>query len=350
MSSETNNESNLISSLRDEVSKLEAQNAALESELELSSSRSSYRSNQNEKPDEIDLFDLWIAVWKGKWFVLGFTFLFSFISLIYALNLPNTYKSSAILAPASYSSGSQLSRLAGQFGGLASIAGINLGSNGGENKAVIAIEVMNTWGFIEKFIEDNNIEPEVFAAKGWSKNHNKIVYDEDIYDSENDVWVREHDKSKGETAEPSSWELYEKFKSRFNISQNKETGLINISVEFYSPLVAKQWVDELIRAINEHTKNKDREEAARSISYLNEKIKEVNIADMQSVFYKLIEEQTKTLMLAEVSDEYVFKTLSQAKVPEEKSGPKRALICILGFLIGGLLSISVVILRYLIRR
>ena len=67
---------------------------------------------------------------------------------------------------------------------------------------------------------------------------------------------------------------------------------------------------------------------------------------MQSVFYQLIEEQTKTLMLAEVSDEYVFKTVSPAKVAEEKAKPMRALIVILGFMLGGMLSVIIVLIRH----
>ncbi|MDQ7050414.1 MAG: GNVR domain-containing protein [Enterobacterales bacterium] len=51
-------------------------------------------------------------------------------------------------------------------------------------------------------------------------------------------------------------------------------------------------------------------------------------------------------MLAEVSDEYVFKTLSPAKVAEEKSKPKRALIAILGFMLGGMLSVIIVLVRH----
>ncbi len=66
---------------------------------------------------------------------------------------------------------------------------------------------------------------------------------------------------------------------------------------------------------------------------------------MQSVFYQLIEEQTKTLMLAEVSDEYVFKTLSPARVEEQKSKPKR-IVVVLGFILGGFLSLLVVLFRY----
>ena len=67
---------------------------------------------------------------------------------------------------------------------------------------------------------------------------------------------------------------------------------------------------------------------------------------MREVFYTIIEEQVKSKMLAEASPEYVFVTVSPAMVPEEKSQPKRALICILGLLLGGMLSVAFVLVRY----
>lgn len=48
---------------------------------------------------------------------------------------------------------------------------------------------------------------------------------------------------------------------------------------------------------------------------------------MQNTFYKLIEEQTKSLMLAEVQEEFVFKVVDPSVVPEVKYEPKRYLIC-----------------------
>jgi LPS O-antigen subunit length determinant protein (WzzB/FepE family) len=66
---------------------------------------------------------------------------------------------------------------------------------------------------------------------------------------------------------------------------------------------------------------------------------------MQSVFYQLIEDQIKNKMLAEVQDEFVFKIVDPAVIPEEKSKPKRALICILGFMLGGMLGVAFVLVR-----
>jgi uncharacterized protein involved in exopolysaccharide biosynthesis len=333
--------------LKQKLESLEARNSRLEADLSLFASRSQLLAPQVDSSDEIDLRELWNAIWSGKWLIIAITSLFAIGSVLYALSVPNEYKSTALLAPASQSGGAGgLAKLAGQFGGLASLAGINLGGGGGEDKTVIAMEIIKTWGFLEKFIAENNIQVEVFAAKGWNRANNSLVIDPELYDVENKKWVREFDPSKGQKAEPSSWELYEEFKDRISVSQDKTSGLINLSVEYFSPVIAKQWADKLVIAINAHIQKQDREEATKSIEYLNKKIQETNIADMQSVFYQLIEEQTKTLMLAEVSEEYVFKTLSEAKVAEEKAKPKRALIAILGVLLGGILSVLIVLIRY----
>jgi LPS O-antigen subunit length determinant protein (WzzB/FepE family) len=51
-------------------------------------------------------------------------------------------------------------------------------------------------------------------------------------------------------------------------------------------------------------------------------------------------------MLAEVSDEYVLKTIDPANSPDEKAKPKRALIVVLATMLGGMLSVIVVLVRY----
>ena len=52
------------------------------------------------------------------------------------------------------------------------------------------------------------------------------------------------------------------------------------------------------------------------------------------------------LMLAEASPDYVFVAVGPSMVPELKSQPKRALICILGTLLGGMLSVLLVLIMH----
>ncbi|MDA9285265.1 hypothetical protein N9P94_00270 [Pseudomonadales bacterium] len=68
------------------------------------------------------------------------------------------------------------------------------------------------------------------------------------------------------------------------------------------------------------------------------------------MFFELIQSQTETIMLAQVRAEYLFKTIDPAVVAEEKSEPKRAMICVFGTLLGGVMAVMwVFVRRYLLR-
>ena len=295
--------------------------------------------------DEIDLRELFSVLWAAKKLIVAITAVFALISVIYAISLPNKYVASALLTPAQ-DSGAGLSGMLdklGGLGGLASLAGVEIGVGGG-GEAQIAEEILLSWGFLEKFIEDNNLAVEVFAANGWDKEKNQLKIDNDLYDIEKNSWVRS--PPKGKTVNPTSWELYEEFLNIVSISTDKKTGLITLSVEFYSPDIAKQWVDKLVEAINQHMQERKLQMVNTNIKYLEAQIEKTSIARMKEVFYTVIEEQIKNKMLAEASPEYVFVIVSHAMVPEDKSKPKRALICILGIILGGMLSVAFVLIRY----
>jgi uncharacterized protein involved in exopolysaccharide biosynthesis len=292
--------------------------------------------------DEIDLRELFSVLWAGKKLIVAITAIFTVVSVLYALSLANQYKASAVVSPAD-SGGSSLGSMAGQLGGLASLAGINIGS-GESNETQEAMEIMQSWGFMEEFIQTHDLQVPIYAAIGWDKGSNSLKLDDGLYDAASKRWLIEDDES-GENRAPSSWELYEEFRKRVAVSQDKNSGLINVSVEYYSPQVAKQWVDLFISTINEYMRARKLEQVNRNIEYLTIQIEKTAIADMREVFYQLIEEQTKSKMLAEASPEYAFVTVSKAMVPEEKSKPKRALVCILGTLLGGMLSVLWVLVR-----
>ena len=286
--------------------------------------------------DEIDLRELFAVLWAGRIKIVAITAIFAIVSLIYALSVPNQYKATALLSSAD-SSGGGLSGALGQLGGLASLAGVSLG--GGESsKGQIAQEIMQSWSFIEGFIEDNNLAVGVYAADGWDKSSNDLQINSGLYDVSKSQWLVEP---------PSSWSLFKTFSGILSVSEDKKSGLVSVSIEYYSPLIAKQWLDLYVAAINEHMQKREMAKVTRNIEYLQAQIKKTNIAEMQEVFYTIIEEQIKSKMLAEASPEYAFVAVSPSMVPEEKSQPKRALMCILSTLLGGMLSVLLVfVLHY----
>lgn len=113
-----------------------------------------------------------------------------------------------------------------------------------------------------------------------------------------------------------------------SVGQNDKVGLICVSVERYSPCIAKYLIDTLVNDINKELKRREVAEAKESIQYFSGQLEEMLLADMKNIFYELIEEQTKIVMFAKVSEECVFKTIDKAVVPEKKTKPRRALICL----------------------
>ena len=299
----------------------------------------------NEYDDEIDLRELFGVLWSGKIKIIVITAIFAVGSVFYALSIPNQYKATALLAPAQ-SDGGGLSSALGQLGGLASLAGVNIG--GGESsESQIAQEIMKSWSFVEKFISDNDLEVEVYAAEGWSKGSDELYINQDAYDSESGEWLTED--SSGNVAPPTSWQLFKRFSGMLSVSEDRKSGLVSVSIEYYSPQLAKEWLDSYISAINEHMQARQVAKVSNNIDYLKAQIDKTSIAEMREVFYTIIEEQTKNKMVAEASPDYAFAAVSPSMVPEKKSQPKRSLICILGTLLGGILSVLLVLVTHYIK-
>ena len=290
--------------------------------------------------DEIDLRELFAAIWQGKWLIIAVTAVFAVASVIYALSLPNIYKSEVLLAPVSDDAGM---KIPGQLGGLAALAGVNLGAGGGD-KTGLALEILKSREFLSRFITKHDLFVPIMAAEGWNRADNSLVIDADIYNAANKQWVRE--VKPPFQPKPSLLETHEELLELLSVSQDKESGMVKLSVQHYSPYLAQQWASLLVQAINDEMRQRELAEAQSSTAYLTEQIEKTNIADVRTMLFSLIEEQTKTVMLANVREEYVFKTVDPAVVAEKKDKPARALIVILAVMLGGMLSTLVVLVRY----
>lgn len=291
--------------------------------------------------NEIDLKELFKAIWKGKWIVIIVTALFTVAAVFYALTLPNIYKSEVTLAPVSEQSGMQIP---GQLGGLAALAGVNLGGMAGGDKTALALEILKSREFIGRFIEKNDLYLHIMGAKGWNREGDKLIINPKVFDEKKQEWVR--NVSQPFQPKPSNLETIEEFKKIFSVNKDKTTGMVTLSLEHYSPYLAKSWLDKMVKSINEEMRTRELAEAERSITYLNSQIAQTNLADVRSMLFSLIEEQIKTLMLANVRVEYIFKTVDPAVIEEKKAKPARALIVTLIAFLGVMLSSVLVLVRY----
>ncbi|WP_404341333.1 Wzz/FepE/Etk N-terminal domain-containing protein [Pseudoalteromonas mariniglutinosa] len=295
-----------------------------------------------DNSSEITIGFLVKTLWNNKFKVIIPTILVSVLAVFYAINKPNVYTATGVYTPAAQGDASSLSKLAGQFGGLASLAGVNIGG-GAEDDTQVAIKFLSSRAFLQHFIGKHSLQDELMAVEGWDKAQNKLVYDTSLYDENTQQWVRTPPPNKKAT--PTPWEAYEQLKKMLQVQYDNKEGIISINLTYYSPYVAKEWLELIVKELNAFWKEKKLKKSDKLLEGLTKKAQETDVSELQGVFYNLIAEQTKNNLLAQVTDESVFESVGEVVLPEDKSAPSRALICVLAFILSAGVSSLIIIGR-----
>jgi uncharacterized protein involved in exopolysaccharide biosynthesis len=259
---------------------------------------------------EIDLVELWWIIWDRKYLVAATTVIFTALALFYAFTATPIFRASVIVTQVHDTTGlGGGSELGGSVGGLASLAGIDLGADSADLERQA---IMQSRHLIEEFVQRKDVLPLLRAnAKG--------------------------------AAAGTVWKLVERFRRTvLDIQEDKIKGTMTITMDWADPAVAARWANEFVALANELVRNKAIADASRSVDYLNQQIEHTNSVDVQRVMYNLIEAQTKTLMLANGRIEYAFTIVDPAVTPEVRVRPWRSLMAatgvVLGFLFGSLFA------------
>ena len=292
--------------------------------------------------DEIDLSELFNVLWDKIFYIGAITSIFSLISIIYALMLPNIYQSKATLMAVEQSSG--MGGMVGRYSGMASLAGISLESKSGSKDQEAIARIKSFEFFSNNFLPNIKLE-NLMAVKKWKQASNTLTYDASDFNSESRQWLRKAKPPRSNV--PTSQEAYEEFIEIMSVNKDKKTLLVTLSVEHKSPFIAQQWVEIMINQIDQVMRDQDRQTATKSIEYLNSLAPTVFYEDIKKALSALQQEQMKRLMMVEANDNYVFKVLDSPIAPELKSQPKRSLIVIWGTVLGMVLSaLGVLVFNY----
>lgn len=287
--------------------------------------------------------DILLVLTKSKWLILFFPLVVSVAFAFVLIDLPNRYKADATLV----SAGSTTGKMSGQLGSLAALAGVNIGGLAGDDKTDLGIEIIVSREFVSQFIKKHNLLVPLMAAERLDMTTGQLLLDPQMYDEKSKTWVREVEPPF--QAEPSEQEAHKAFLESFSVSKDKIKNLVFISFEHVSPEFAKNVVNWIVQDVNEYMRQADIQDARKSIEFLNKEADVAAVVEVKNVIYTLLEDRLKTLMIANVRQEYVFKFIEKAVSPQEKSGPKRALMLIMIYLGALFIACSFVIVRAKIR-
>ncbi|OUX64060.1 MAG: hypothetical protein CBE41_04130 [Gammaproteobacteria bacterium TMED281] len=285
-----------------------------------------------ENKDKTDPLIVFSILYKKKIQILFFSFVVSFFAIIYSFFMKDIYLSEALIMPSNSSGSSSLDR----YASLASLGGIQLPGSPSQSRLEEAVATLTSKEFIINFVNVYDLDKLLFASKSWDKKKDRIIFDESIYDMSSSNWVSNFS---GINGRPSDLELYEAFKTNFQIYEDLETKFYTLSFRSLSPKISKEVLENVIFKVNENLKNKDIESAKNSITYLQSQLSKTTSKDLKNIFYEMIADQTKKIMIAQGEEDYIFKVIDPPYLPENRSSPKRRLILFTAFLISFAVSL-----------
>jgi len=284
--------------------------------------------------DEIDLRELFNALWTAKKLIILITAIFAIGSVVYSLSLNDYYKSESIFLARSASGNQGLS----QYSGLAAMAGITLPSSSGEDKAAQMMELIKSRKFVKHLMTFENILPSILAAKSYNNSTQELLFNQKLYESETKTWKNNEI--------PSYLKAHKAYIGMLSIAQDKKTGFISINIEHISPVFAKDFLELIIRESNELIRKKDMEESKQGLEYLTSELSKTPFVAIKESINALIEVQLETQMMAQINQDYILTEIEPPFIPEQKSKPSRSFICIAGTILGGILGVLIVLIRH----
>jgi uncharacterized protein involved in exopolysaccharide biosynthesis len=278
------------------------------------------------REDSISLGKL-ISLMRDSWVLLFLSAIGgACLAAIISLAVRSTYRAMTLAAPVTQSSGGIGGALRSQFGGIAALAGVDLGSGGGRKDESIA--TLSSLGFARDFIVAENLLPVLFADK-WDAGAND--------------W---RDPSQAPTLEAGVKRYTQEVRT---VSEDRRTGLVTVTVEWYSRELAARWANGMIEMVNDRLRSEAAQSAEKSIEYLNKELAGTSEVSLRQSISQLIEVQVNTAMMANVQRQFAFRIIDRAVPPEIRAFPKRALFVVVGILGGMLLAFFAVLTRHTLR-
>lgn len=251
--------------------------------------------------EEINLLDLFIVLLRHKVLILTLVLLAGITAVGVSLLLPNRYQSAATIAPTTQDRGGGALSALGGFGAMiAGEAGIVTAGSIEQFDVVLKSRELTA-----AIVRQYNLLPYLFA---------------DAWDPARKAWKVEA---------PKFEQIHRAMQERLTVTTDKTKNVVKLTFEAKEPPMARTILEYYIVGLSEFLRKQTLEEAAAQQRHLGEQLAKTSDPLLRNRLYELIARQIEQETLARVQKFFSFKVVDPPYVPEEKSRPRRALICVL---------------------
>jgi uncharacterized protein involved in exopolysaccharide biosynthesis len=330
---------------------------------------------------EFDLKDIILPIWSEKRIILISAIFCGFVGAVLSFLTPTTYIASTTFLPQTSQSGGG----EGSLGGLAAIAGINIGSG-----AMLSGEISPS--LYSMVLESSPFKKRILDSKIWVKN-DSISYRDYLSNQPisslsiiqkyttnlpgtilsalskpSDYGENLNDSTGLIELDDREYNLQSSLSGKIIINHNKKEGFVGISVEEADPIIAAQvtnitksilqkWIIEHkikntkaqydfiekqfeakqkeFFSIQEQLANyTDRNQNVLAASYLTRLDRLQAEFDLVNTVYSELAKQKEQAAIQLSKDTPTFSVLNPVSVPREKAGMRKSLFVLIGFSIG----------------
>ena len=303
-------------------------------------------SSQSMPDGEIDLKELFKAIWAGRILILFCIFISIFIASYYLHNAERKYTVEYLFQPVSKDSGT--SRLSG-LSGLASLAGVSLPSaTTGDFQTFqillqaeeVAANLMQDHNIIKKIYKNEwNDEEQKFEEPAFSLKSRAIITIKTLLTGD----------IKRDYMPPNAGRLSFWLNRNFSSSEDKNTGLLKLTSQTSHPDLLLQIMSSVTTIADQIIKDRFLKNGRQSVSFYQKKIAASRSRESREALAQLIAQEEQKLMLASNGSFFVAKPLTTPTISLSPTSPKPSLVLALSVVLGGFLGTALILVRKAIK-
>ena len=352
-----------------------------------------HNSNQQEyvEEDEIDVIQLAKTLWNDRKTIIKITVIFMVLGLFAALFSAPKYTATTVIRPVLSSSKSKLS---GSLGGLAAMAGINLGGSGSSSAELppsLYPQILESFSFRKQLLQTplqiQGLDT-LISYQDYFSTHKKRSFVQNvkrytlglpgllISSLRNNAPKKETSIEGIAVLSKEEAALFEQLKSQISLEINEKEGYISLSATLPEALAATQLLLNAQAVLQEAVIAFKIKKATADLGFIKERYVEKKVdfekaqdnlaryrdanrnvttalaqteserleSEYQLAFavYSELAKQVETQKIQVKEDTPVFAVLQEAIVPLEKSGTSKRMILIIWTFLGGIVGIGFV--------
>ncbi len=321
----------------------------------------------------------WGVLYRAKWLILGVTFIFALVGVGTAVTTPNVYQATTVVTAVRKDSAGDVRRLARSTGlfGLGSVLTDALSVNTFNNGRQELLALFKSRDFLTRFAKSRKIVQALRKPPDFDPDASDRDEIRDIpplqqafttlkrayrqFRGRLSSKVKEllrklykpsdFDRDPRQRNIPGSTNIHKRFRRIIAIERNPRQGLLYVNVRWKDPVVAAEWANALIVEFNSFLRETAVAESRKRIAYLNRELDETNVIPLRQAIYRLIQVETRAIMIAETRTDYAFRVIDPAVPPDFNAPirPKRGLLIRTTTLTGFIIAVFAAILRDFVR-